>query len=536
MYSDARQLPDGITLTGYDICIAGAGAAGIALATRLIGSSKKVLLISSGDSNDGGQSPAPDPTLESIYQGVLGPFMHNVDPIFLTRSRLNMYGGTTNHFWFWASPLSEADLQPRPGYRDAYWPLDLAELNRYYPDANAFGGFGPFNYQDIDFWAQALYGQPFAALPDDQLQNVIFHAQPNNNIHQFQVQFGADLQAAENVTVLFNANVLRIKATEAKNHVTGLSCATVSQGRPDKRFRVETRDYVVALGGIESVRLLLLSGDLADNAQGHLGRGFMLHPLITQAAQATFPAAVPMEIQNFFRLQMVSIAAPQNVNEGHTLITDPLYHPGQLPPDSFYLQAWGVLTPTPVAMAREQIGNFRALLSFDPPGSQAAGGSQAILNFNWEQARNENSRITLDDEQLDPVFGQPVVHLDWNLMETEKRTIIKGLALCEQYLKARGASDFKILTDLSGGPERWVFSPTNPVTNQAALQAGDHHMGALRMSAQPEDGIVDPNLKAHQLDNLYLLSTGVWPTTGCVNPTLTLVALALRLANHLMWK
>jgi choline dehydrogenase-like flavoprotein len=150
MYFDANQIPTGATLSGFDVCIVGAGAAGITMATRLAATTKKVLVITSGSSLGRDRPLPPD---QSMYGGVLGSFMQKADPQFLTRSRLRMYGGTTNHFGYWARPLEEDDLKPRPGYRNASWPIDINELNRYYPAANDTGNFGPFNYDDIDFWA-----------------------------------------------------------------------------------------------------------------------------------------------------------------------------------------------------------------------------------------------------------------------------------------------------------------------------------------------------------------------------------------------
>lgn len=537
MYLDASQLPDGITLKGYDICISGAGAAGIALAMRLAGSSKKVLMICSGSSSDSKPNPNPDPVLESMYEGILGPFMQRVDPIFLTRSRMNMYGGTTNHFAFWARPLAEADFKPRPGYRDAYWPLELAELTDYYLDANTFGHYGPFNYDDIDFWAKVLNGKPFPAQPNDKLCNGIFHSQPSDRITQFQVHYGAQLQQAPNITVLFNATVLRMESTPGKDQVTSLSCSTIANGKPDKRLSIEAKDFVMAQGGIESVRLLKLSGDLADNAQGHLGQGFMLHSVISSAAEITFAEPVPLETRNFFKSQKATLAPPEKAGDPYTPIHVPLFHLGEIN-KLLTMDAWNVLLPTAETMDSQGIGNFRVMLTFDPDSD----GKKAMLSITWEQICNEDSRITLNEGQVDPVFGQPVVNMDWNLLDVDKRTVVKALEICEQYLKARGAISFDILTDLSGGPEHWTFQPplsSPPLPHnspQPWIQAGDHHMGATRMSADPQSGIVDPNLKAHAVDNLYILSTSVWPTTGCSNPTLTLVALALRLGDYLQQK
>ena len=140
----------------------GAGAAGIAMAQRLANTSVKVLLLVSGRPGDRG---VPDADRQALYQGTAGDFLQKVDPDFLGRSRLNMYGGTTNHFGFWARPLDPADMMPRPGYRDAGWPIDLRELTPWYIDAHHFGQFGPFNYDDMAFWERVLYARCFDPLP-----------------------------------------------------------------------------------------------------------------------------------------------------------------------------------------------------------------------------------------------------------------------------------------------------------------------------------------------------------------------------------
>ena len=107
---------------------------------------------------------------QALYQGTAGDFLQRVDPDFLQRSRLNMYGGTTNHFGFWARPLDPADTMPRPGYREAGWPFDLRELTPWYIDAQEFGRFGPFNYADMAFWERVLYARCFDPLPGDRLE------------------------------------------------------------------------------------------------------------------------------------------------------------------------------------------------------------------------------------------------------------------------------------------------------------------------------------------------------------------------------
>jgi hypothetical protein len=275
------------------------------------------------------------------------------------------------------------------------------------------------------------------------------------------------------------------------------------------------------MGGIENVRALRLADDLGNNRKRHLGRGFMVHPLITSAARARFAQPVATEIRSFFRDQQVRLQPPVQAGGEYTVVTAPLVNP-ELVYELCNFDAWGILVPTAEALEAEGIGNFRLILRFNP------AGDEAILNINWEQVPNENSAITLNPTQADPVFGQPVAHLDWQMLDADKRTAACGLEMAEAYLRRRGAVHFEYITDLSGGADHWSFPP-----DEGALATGDHHMGALRMSADAEDGIVNSDCRMHTVDNLYIAGCSVFPTGGFANPTLTIVALALRLADHL---
>ncbi len=523
MYAFADQLDADTVVQDFDICIVGAGAAGIAMAQRLANTSLRTLLLVSGQPSDRG---APDANRQALYQGTAGDFLRKVDPDFLRRSRLNMYGGTTNHFGFWARPLDRADTMPRPGYRDAGWPFDGGELRPYYIDAHEFGHFGPFNYDDMDFWERVLYARCFDPLPDDKLSGAIMRAQYEENLHDFQVQFRDQLKNASNITVLFNAHLLTLETDENQRHVTGLNCSTIDSSeaggaRAGMPFKARARRYVLACGGIENVRLLQLSGELGNNKRDLLGRGFMVHPLLTNAARVRFDAPVASDIRNFFREQQIRLKPPPSVGGEYQHMVAPLVNP-ELVFDYLMFNAWGVLAARHQTLLEERIGNFRIILYF---GADAAS---AVVNLNWEQTPDEDSRITLNRDQVDPIFGQPVAHVDWRLNETDKRSAVRALEITLDYLRARGASQQEMITDVSGGAEEWTFLP-----EPGALETGDHHMGALRMSASSADGIVDINSRLHGVDNLYVAGSAVFPTGGYANPTLTIVALALRLADHL---
>ena len=523
MYAHADHSPADTILQGFDICIVGAGAAGIAMAQRLAHSSLKVILLVSGSPSE---RSTPDAARQALYQGTTGDFLRKVDPVFPQRSRLNMYGGTTNHFGFWARPLDPADYMPRPGYREAGWLFDETELAPWYAEAHHFGRFGPFNYDDMDFWQRVLYARCFDAVPGDKLTGAIMRAQYEANLHDFQVQFRQQLKDAANITVLFNAHLLSIRSDDSRSRVVELQCSTIERSsnggsHAGAAFSVRAGSYVLACGGIENVRLLQLSGELGNNRRDMLGRGFMVHPLLTNAARVRFDKPVPSEVRNFFREQQIRLKAPATPDDEYEHMVAPLVNP-ELVFEYLMFNAWGVLAPTHETLLAEQIGNFRIILYF------GADAHSAIVNLNWEQTPDENSRVTLSHDQADPIFGQPLAHIDWRLNERDKHSAARALELSLEYLRERDAGQQEMITDVSGGAEDWTFLPA-----EGALETGDHHMGALRMSESPENGIVDINSRLHTVDNLYVAGSAVFPSGGYANPTLTIVALALRLAEHL---
>ena len=267
--------------------------------------------------------------------------------------------------------------------------------------------------------------------------------------------------------------------------------------------------------------MLQLSDGLGNNRRDHLGRGFMVHPLLTNAAHVKFDRPIASEIRNFFREQQIRLKPPAEDNGDYQHMVTPLVNP-ELVYAYLMFNAWGVLAPTHETLLEEKIGNFRIILNF------GEDHETAVVNLNWEQTPDENSRIMLDAQRVDPIFGQPVAHVDWRLNESDKRSAVRALEITLEYLREHGATSHEMITDVSGGAKEWTFLP-----QAGALETGDHHMGALRMSAAPDDGIVDVNARLHTVDNLYIAGSAVFPTGGYANPTLTIVALALRLADHL---
>lgn len=514
-----------------DICIIGSGAAGITLAHRLLPTGKKILVLESSlvDERDPfaaaqreavqqfestSTEPAKealhrvaressaaaqnadghryeDPDTQPLYEGEVTPEMQRIDPRFLRRSRIRVYGGTTNCWGGWTRTLSPIDFKRSDLDPTWAWPIDADEMHPYYGAALRYcslGDFDPGDYDRPEAWIGRTQ-MPIVVLPEKtgRLRTGVFSIMNGDGpaldgALDFQHVWGPDLVRSQDVTLVRNANVRRLMTDGAGRAITRISAQTINRSvhpaRPGNSFTVRANQFVLAAGGIETIRLLLISGGIG-NGSGQLGRNFMVHPLNTSAGRLALTSPVPEDVRNFY--------------SGSPRLSD-----YQWPPSIF-----ATFVPTDATLRTAKIGNFRAIVNF------TSGG----INLNWEQVPNPASTITLSPTRRD-LFGDPEVRLDWRTTTLDVHTAQRAMEYTIEEVKQLGYA--------SGG------------TSDPRITApGDHHMGATRMSADPRDGYVDASCRAHELENLYIASSSVFSTGGVSNPTLTIVALAVRLGDHL---
>jgi choline dehydrogenase-like flavoprotein len=134
------------------------------------------------------------------------------------------------------------------------------------------------------------------------------------------------------------------------------------------------------------------------------------------------------------------------------------------------------------------------------------------------ESRFEN-RVTLGSAR--DSLGRPVARVEWRLGDDDLRSMRRGAALMDAALGRAG----------HGGLE--LAFPDQPSAWRAAAVGGKHQLGATRMHPDPARGVVDEHGRVHGVGNLYLTGSSVFPYGGYANPTLTIVALAVRLAEHL---
>jgi choline dehydrogenase-like flavoprotein len=189
--------------------------------------------------------------------------------------------------------------------------------------------------------------------------------------------------------------------------------------------------------------------------------------------------------------------------------------PAVTPAEAGSVSVWSVLAPSAEALASGGLGNYRVMLGTNE--------NQISLNVCWEQAPHRDSRLTLADTR--DRLGNRQVRVEWKLSETDIRTYKSAI----DAIPARLDQDPLRLNVRYN----WVVDIENRNAWRGNLVPGDHPMGGTRMSASAADGVVDANCRVHDVKNLYVSSSSNWPSGGWANPTLTIVAMALRLADHL---
>jgi choline dehydrogenase-like flavoprotein len=533
MFIDARQLTSGGVVEA-DIAIVGAGAAGISLALELIGSGLTVCLLESGDVDFAW------PT-QSLYTAT------NVGlPYYaLDFCQLRYLGGNTNAWGGWCRPFDPIDFESRPWIEHSGWPFAMTELEPFYPRAHEICQVPSEDY-DPDRCAAELRHPRAKPLPFDPawLETKVYRFSPPT---RFGEAYRDALKRAADLRCYLNANVLGIKTDAVGRNVTRLIVGTLS----GVRFEVAAKRYVLAAGGIENARLLLLSNDVAVNGVGNehdlVGRYFMEHPhteraLIVPARRLAsglygekFHAravmgrvSLPPELLR--REQLLNYSANISTayygqdSEGWLALrmlikslsrsrnADPYM---RLPPHAYDLKGISLRQVYDIARQLDR-ATIAAMLRIIQPNRFITG---FVLESKPEQSPNPESRVALDNAR--DAFGLRRVKLDWRMLPIDRRTAVRGEEIVDAELRRLGIGRTAPLL-----PEETEGWPSN-------LKGSWHQLGTTRMHADPKHGVVDANGRVHGVSNLFIAGGSVFPTVGTAPPTLTVIALVVRLASHL---
>lgn len=529
-----------------DLCIVGAGAAGISLALQFARSTTSVILIESGGRGH-------DDRTQQLYAGeVADTHMH--PPLDHYRER--RFGGSTSTWGGRCIPFDPIDFERRDYLGLEGWPISYADLLPYYERANQLCEAGPFQYNEARAFEQRpppmISGFSSRDFSDDSLERF---SRPTD----FGKRYGQRLRDSANVRVVLHANATHLQMDRSGERLQAVKIRSFE----GNHFVVRAKLFVLACGGLETVRLLLASRDVhsqgVGNAYDQVGRYYMSH-LAGTIGSLRFKPGVTVhhgydrgEGGVYCRRRLaLRPEAQRRLGVGnfiarlhHPRITDPVHRSGAL--SLLYLAKPLVPYEYAVRLHGDDEAGWRRWLAHlgnvlrDPLQVLAFSWQMTVrrslvrrkfpsiivkprnnrfsLDFHAEQLPNGESRVSLCDS-LDE-FGVPKLRVDWRYCSDDVATVERALAALARALRDNDTGRFDY--DRSTVEQEMV--------RYGAY--GGHHIGTARMASSARSGVVDERQRVHGVQNLYVSSAAVFPTSSQANPTLTIVALSLRLADHL---
>jgi choline dehydrogenase-like flavoprotein len=545
MIIDSRTVPDGETIK-TDVCIVGAGTAGITLAKEFIGQKFRVCILESGGLK-------PDRETQALYQGEnIGHPYYSLDS-----ARARYFGGTTNRWHIPIGddcsgvrmhPLDAIDFEKRKWVPFSGWPFDKSHLDPYYDRAQENCKITPTTY-DVTDWENPKK-TPSLPINRDRVKTAIFKF---GSRHPFLDDYAAEAAQAENIKTYLYSNVIEIETNETARTVARLRVACLE----GNKFWVKPKQIILAAGAIEIPRLLLSSNKTQKAGLGNqhdlVGRFFMEHLHFSSG----FFVPISPKIFKFtylydhiHRVNGVPIIGKLSLSEKVLRQERLLNYVVELSPrivlktslnqflypriESKSVRSYKALR---FAMGQSKLpdnlgSHFRNILSgFDDFTVTAyrnikkrvlrALDRRRIQLFRLdnmtEQAPNPESRVMLGYDR--DSLGQKRVRLDWRLSDLDMESFIKSQEIIDQELRRAGLG-------------RLYVKPIDEIPPDQ-ISGGWHHMGTTRMHTDPKYGVVDENCRVHGISNLFIAGPSVFPTSGYANPSLTIIALAERLADHI---
>jgi choline dehydrogenase-like flavoprotein len=515
-----------------DICVVGAGPAGLTTACDLLRAGLEVLVLEAGPAHPSRGGDVVDGT-DSV--GL---------PYPLDRSRAAGVGGSGLR-WDIDTPvggpfvrlraLDALDLEPRPGLRGG-WPLARDDLDPWYARAWDTFGLRPLPPEQVDGAPAPLVAADFTF----------------GRAATFTERLPRELQQAARGRLLAGTRVLEVLTGDDGREVTGLRCTG-----PSGPLTVTARRYVLAGGGVENARLLLASRSSGPQGLGNrhdqVGRFFMEHPhyasgvlVVPDGRLLTQPerwAVVGVDGQ----ARMRKLRLSDDVLRQHDLPGAAFFVTPRAARKPVHVDAAGTLDvelTTAVHQLRMALLTRRRDELSGRDVRRAIAGAPPLIRSAWQQRRALAGHrhglppdrpvvftLSVMAEQLpDPAsrvrlvsardrWGVPRAELDWRVAELDRCAMARRHRLAAPALERAFGGTVLSFVDALAEPH---------------MGEGYHHMGTTRMSADPEEGVVDSDCRVHGMRNLWVAGSSVFATGGYANPTLTVVALAHRLADRLV--
>jgi hypothetical protein len=523
-----------------DICIVGAGPAGISIALQFIGSGFTVCLAESG-------GWVEDSRTQRLYDG--DSFGH---PMALTEGRCRVFGGSATRWGGASATLDAIDFEQRSWVQNSGWPISFDSLEKYYEKAKLVGNFKEPWVSDSDAMASINRQMPFfrsgnidpfiwrVSAPDLHRSLNTYLSLGRARCFDWARSYAGRLKKDPKTNVILHSNLVGLSGENRGRHVKTAQFKSLN----GHSVEVNAKAFVICCSGIENARILLnLPSDISSSMDGwdNVGRYFAQHPRgVILTLQPTNESAIRLQRQfhAFLRPRYFPIyyelgfaLSERAQREFHLLNAGACMN--------YSSSAWAAAKRLRESLKSRSaypsmISDLKTIMSDAGSfveniiGRFILGHEVILANPNvrvvvdLEQEPNYSSKITLSDK-VDELGVRRAV-IDWKISEIERRTAREFAKFITVELEELGFGRAEL--------EPWLTS--NAPVRQQDLFGTYHFIGATRMASSSRDGVTDENCRVFGLDNLYIAGSSVFPTGGHANPTLTIVALAIRLADHLL--
>jgi choline dehydrogenase-like flavoprotein len=531
MFIDTRRLDEG-SLIEAEVCIIGGGVAGITLALEFEKRGIGTCLIESGGFR-------ADSATQDLYRGESVGLPY----IFADGCRCRFLGGSSNCWGGWCRPMDDHDFARREWVPNSGWPFAKSELLPYYERSLGILRLGP-NRFDTGFWVEAIGNPEVRKIPftTSRVQDGISQFSPPARFGRL---YREELARSKPVRVYLHANAVDIE-TGGAQEVRLVKVKTLTGGTTC----VSARIFVLATGGIENARLLLVSNKVRPEGLGNhndlVGRYFMDHPRLFSGKihfREAWSSNMLYDIKYHFQNKAVAahgtrvacqFALAPELQAKERLLNARVCFNSVFPGEDTE-GANALIRIKHRLDGKEQLGHAlsRDMVTLSSHPLDAAGFviarylrlrsliKYARFQVIVEAVPDPDSRVVLSSQR--DRLGLNRVKVDWRLDTLVRRTFDRTLAIIAEELTSEGVADVILDPPIEGGEWPGTFEK----------EGTWHHMGTTRMHDSPKLGVVDSNCRVHGTSNLYVAGSSVFPTAGGNFPTITIVALALRLSDHI---
>ncbi len=505
MFEDLDKLQNELKVK-YDFVIIGSGPAGITLALELSKNNKiNILLL------EGGNQTRNTFNQNNLYSGEdIGRYARNNQYDHLTYDRIRMFGGSSNLWGGQTRKFDIIDFKKRDWVNQSGWPISYNEMLDYYQRA--------IYYADIGKYSNPNY------LPK-QKNFSIFETMTfqHSNSTVFSQRFKKVIESKKNINFIYNANIYKL-------HYKSTSVSSIEIISPNrKKLTINSQNFIFAMGGIENARQLLLNLPetvknklpVGNYFQGHfssfIGNFKYNKNLIYKFTDNNYDMIKNNEntnkkVMHSYMLRLNDIVQAKNETLNFAFMF-------------YYGQAMIALKRLPLALKnfgyyknRFRSDTMYVLKEIKKIFSYYSNSVIPLqIYYVMEQEPNYNSYVKLSNDE--DYFGLKKTKINWSSSEMDLISFKRSLSLIQSQLKLSKKEIFEKNID-----KYW---------NEAPLDTQSHHMGTTRMGNNLKYSVTDPNLKVHGIDNLYIAGSSTFPTSGVSNPTLTLIALSIRLSDFL---